>query len=178
MMNRWSNVGTRVLLVFIALTVCTLSDVSGVMAQKKASDFDQKIQGSWILVSIYNELDGKKSDVFGPGPRGSMILTPDGRFSIIIMKASLPKFASNNRVKGTTEENQAVVEGSVAYFGSYKTVSEKENTVSMQIEGCTFPNWDGQNQTRIMAVVGDEMKLTNPVAAVGGTNHLVWKRAK
>jgi hypothetical protein len=107
-----------------------------------------------------------------------MILTPDGRFSIIIMKASLPKFASNNRVKGTPEEYQAVVEGSVAYFGTYKAVTEKENTVSMQIEGSTFPNWDGQNQARIMVVVGDEMKLTNPVAAVSGTNHLVWKRAK
>ena len=178
MMDRRSNVGARVLLVFIALTVWTLSDVSGAVAQKKASDFEQKIQGTWILVSIYNELDGKKSDVFGSSPRGSMILTPEGRFSIIIMKASLPKFASNNRVKGTPEEYQAVVEGSVAYFGTYKAATEKENTVSMQIEGSTFPNWDGQNQARIMVVVGDEMKLTNPVAAVSGTNHLVWKRAK
>ena len=177
-MNRSVTVGTRVLLVVSALAVWTLSDVSGVLAQKKANDFEQQIQGNWTLVSIYNELDGKKSDVFGPNPRGSLILTPDGRFSFVVMAASLPKFAANNRVKGTPEENQAVVQGSVAYFGTYKTVNEKEKTVSLQIEGSTFPNWDGQNQTRVMLVVGDEMKLTNPVAAVGGTNHLVWRRAK
>jgi hypothetical protein len=29
-----------------------------------------------------------------------------------------------------------------------------------------------------MKVTGDEMELTNPTAAVGGKNYLVWKRAK
>jgi hypothetical protein len=50
--------------------------------------------------------------------------------------------------------------------------------VSLNIEGSTYPNWDGEDQKRVMAVVGDEMKLTNPTAGVGGTNYLVWKRVK
>ena len=61
----------------------------------------QQIQGSWILVSIYNEQDGKKIEPFGSQPRGSMTITPDGRFSYILLRASLPKIAANNRMKGT-----------------------------------------------------------------------------
>ncbi len=146
-------------------------------AQDKGGGLAVKLQGTWSLVSIYNEQDGKRSEVFGPAPRGSLIFAPDGRFSLILMKATLPKFAANNRVKGTTEENQAVVQGSTAFFGMYKVVSEAEGKVALHIEGCTFPNWDGQDQVRTVSVTGDEMKMTTPQAAVGGTNHIVWARS-
>lgn len=177
-MRRYFKELSMALMFVTIFCVGLMSGASDTWAQEKGSNLTQQIQGSWTLISIYNELDGKKIDVFGSNPRGSMILTPDGRFSIIIMKASLPKFASNNRVKGSTEDNQAVVQGSVAYFGSYKVASGTDQIVNLQIEGCTFPNWDGQDQKRVMKVTGDEMELTNPTAAVGGKNYLVWKRAK
>ena len=168
----------RVLLVVAVLSGGTLSGASDVWAQEKGSTLAQQIQGSWILVSIYNEQDGKKIEPFGSKPKGSLILTPDGRFSMILMRASLPKFASNNRVKGTTEENQAVVQGSLAHYGSYAVASEKEHTVNLRNEGSTFPNWDGQDQKRVWIVKGDELTVTNPTASVGGVAYLVWKRAK
>lgn len=168
----------RVLLVVTVLSGGMLSGASDVRAQEKGSTFAEQIQGSWILVSIYNEQDGKKTDVFGPNPRGSMILTPDGRFSYVLLRSSLPKFASNNRMKGTVEENQAVVQGSHATFGRYTVASDKEHTVNLHIEGSTFPNWDGQDQKRVMIVKGDEMKVTVPTASVGGKNYVVYKRAK
>jgi hypothetical protein len=177
-MNRWIKEVMRFLLVVSALAVGTLSSVSDVWAQKKAGALEQQIQGSWILVSQYVEQDGKKIEAFGSNPRGSMILTPDGRFSIILMRASLPKFASNNRVKGTIEENQAIVQGSVAYFGSYAVASKKEQTVNLRIEGSTFPNWDAEDQKRVMTIVGDELRVTNPTAAIGGVAYVIWKRAK
>jgi hypothetical protein len=161
------------------LSVATLAVAvlaTPVLAQQ--GSLARSIEGTWTLQSIYNEVDGKKTDVFGPNPKGLMILTPSGRFTITIMKASLPTFASNNRVKGTAEEYQAVVQGSVAYFGTYSVLSEKDKTVSMRIEASTFPNYTGQEQKRVMSVAGDEMNLTNPVAGVGGTNYLVWKRTK
>jgi hypothetical protein len=167
-----------VLLVVAVFGVWMLSSSSDVSAQQATGSLAQQIQGNWTLVSMYNEQDGKKTDVFGPNPRGFMLLTPDGRVSIIIMRASLPKFASNSRIKGTAEENQAVVQGSFAYFGKYAVVSEKDQTVSFYIEASTFPNWDGETQKRIMTVVGDEMKFVVPTAAIGGTNYLIWKRAK
>lgn len=167
-------------LLFVAiLSAGTLSGVSGASAQDKGITLTQQIQGSWTLVSIYNEREGKKTEVFGTNPRGTMILTPDGRFAMILMNASLPKFASNIRTKGTIEENKAVVQGSIAYFGSYKVADEKENKVNLRIEGSTFPNWDGQDQQRSMTVIGEEMQYINPTPALGGgTNYIVWKRVK
>jgi len=168
----------RVLLVVAVLSGGMLSGVSDVWAQEKAGTLAQQVQGSWILVSLYVEQDGKKIEPFGSKPRGSMILTPDGRFSIILLRASLPKFASNNRVTGTAEENQAVVQGSLAHYGSYAVASEKEHTVNLRNEGSTFPNWDGQYQKRVWTVKGDELSVTNPTASVGGVAYVIWKRAK
>lgn len=167
----------RMIPVTLATTVLAFVVLAGAL-EVAAGAFLQEIQGNWVVASVVNEKDGKKTDVFGTDPMGSMILTPDGRFSIILMRSGLPKFAANNRVQGTAQENEAVVKGSVAYFGTYKVESEGERTVSLAIEGCTFPNWNGEVQKRVMTVTGDEMKLTNPTAAIGGTNYLIWKRAK
>ncbi len=165
-----------VLMVVAVLTVGILTGASKVWAAEKGAGF---AQGSWILVELYNEADGKKSEPFGPNPRGSMLLTPDGRFSMTILKASIPKFASNVRTKGTVEENQAVVHGSVAAIGTYTVTGDKEKTLNLHIEGSTFPNWDGQDQKRPVTVIGNEMRVINPAPSIGGgVNTQVWKRAK
>ena len=164
----------------VALFLVTIFSFGAVdvWAQTQGGSLAKQIQGSWTLVSSINEKDGKKTDTFGPNPRGFMVFTPEGRFSMILMRASLPKFASNNRLTGTTEENQATVQGSHATFGTYKVTNEKENLVMLHVEGCTFPNWDGQDLPRVITISGDEMKMINPAAAIGGKNYLVWKRAK
>jgi len=160
------------------LTVGMSFRTSDVWAKEKGGTLEKQIQGTWTLVSIFVEKDGEKIDVFGAIPKGSMILTPNGRFSVIMMNGSLPKFAANNRIKGTTEENQAVVQGSLAWFGSYKIVSAKEYMVIFNIEGSTYPNWTGEEQKLVMTVTGDEMKVVNPAAAIGGKGYPTWKRVK
>ena len=162
----------------VILTVGVLFGSSDVWAKEKGGVLEKQIQGTWTLVSIFVEKDGEKIDVFGANPRGSMILTPNGRFSVIMMNGNLPKFTANNRVKGTTEENQAVVQGSLAWFGSYNVVSAKEHVVIFNIEGSTYPNWTGEQQKLVMTVTGEEMKVINPAAAVGGKGYPVWKRVK
>jgi len=167
-----------VLVVVAVIAVGMLSGAWEVQASEKGSAYAQQIQGSWSLVSQYVDQDGKKIEAFGSNPKGAMILTSDGRFMIILMKAELPKFAAKSRVKGTAEENQAVVQGSVAYFGTYFIASEKEHQVSLRIEGSTYPNWTGEEQKRIMTMNGDEMKMITPTAAIGGVSNIVWKRVK
>ena len=163
----------------VALFLITVFSFAAVHVQaQEAGSLAKQIQGTWIFVSMVNEQDGKRIDMFGPNPRGIQIFTPDGRFVVIAMKASLPKFASNNRLKGTPAEYQGVVQGSNAHFGTYKVVNEKEHQVSFHMEASTFANWDGQDHTRVMVVTGDEMKVTSPVTSVGGTSYLVLKRAK
>ena len=92
-----------------ALAVLALGIVPGNARVQAAEKAAASAQGAWLLVELSNETDGKTTEPFGPNPRGSMIFTPDGHFSMTILRASLPKFAANVRTKGTVEENQAVV---------------------------------------------------------------------
>ena len=170
--------GVGAWLVVLILGVGMLYGSATVWAQPKTGALAQQLQGTWTLVSAVNEQDGKKTDVFGPNPRGTLILTPEGRYAMIMVRAGLPKFASNNRMKGTAEENQAVVQGSSTTFGTYTVASDKEQTVNLHVEGATFPNFDGQDQKRILTVKGDELTVVNPTTTIGGTNYAIYKRAK
>ena len=161
----------------IATFVVILSGSTGVFAQQKSGNLAHQLQGSWVLVSEYTEKDGEKTEAFGSNPRGSMILAPDGYFSIMLMQASLPEFAAKSRMKGTDDENRAIVQGSVAYFGRYTAESEKEQTVNfnLHIDGSTFAHWDGQDQKRVMTVDGDKLIVTTHFDD-GRIAHMVWKR--
>ena len=105
------------------------------------------------------------------------ILDDRGHFVITLIGEGRRKFASNNRLQGTPEENQDAVHGAIAYFGTY-TVSEADHTLNFQIDRCTFPNWDGTNQKRSVTITGNEMKYSNAAASGGGKADLVWKREK
>jgi hypothetical protein len=145
--------------------------------EEAAAQTGKDLIGSWTLVSVTNEKDGQKVEPYGPNPKGSFML--DGkRFSIVVVRPGRPKFASNNRLAGTQEENKETVQGSIAYFGTY-SVSETDKTlVTLHIEGSSYPNWEGAEQKRVLTVVGDEMKFVNPTISTGaGTAQLVWKRA-
>jgi lipocalin-like protein len=134
--------------------------------------------GTWTLVSIKLEQDGKKTDFYGPNPQGQATYEANGRVSVIITRSDLPKFASNNRQAGTPEENKAVVQGSIAYFGTY-TVDEAAKTVTSHIESCSFPNWNGTDRKLTLNLSGDELNLTSPTSSTGtGSNQQVWKRAQ
>src|SRR3954467_1144560 len=80
----------------------------------------QDIVGSWALVANVNiREDGTRVDVYGANPKGIQIFEAGGRFALITTRPDLPRFASNNRLTGTPEENAAIVQGSNAFFGSY-----------------------------------------------------------
>ncbi|MBV9275065.1 MAG: lipocalin-like domain-containing protein [Verrucomicrobia bacterium] len=133
--------------------------------------------GTWTLVSITLEKDGKSTDAYGHNPMGQTTYGADGRFSTIIARSDLPKFVSNNRVEGTPEENKAVVQGSFADFGTY-SVSETDKIITEHVESCTFPNFNGIERKLSFSISGDELHdATISGASGGGTAHAVWKRA-
>src|ERR1700704_3329899 len=109
--------------------------------------------------NINTAANGTKSELFGPNPKGSMIFESNGRFSQIGTRSDLPKFGTNNRATGTADENKAVVQGSIAYFGTY-SVNEADKSFTVQIEGTTFPNWTGTAQKRGLSISGDELTFT------------------
>src|SRR5262245_47964410 len=105
------------------VTMIVLAGVVGLIsvpAQTHAQSANDLV-GSWQFVSSVNTAkDGAKSEVFGPSPKGIFIFGADGHFAQLLTRASLPKFAAENRGQGTADENKAVVQGSIALFGTYK----------------------------------------------------------
>ena len=90
------------------------------IGQQAETTIKNQLVGTWMLVSASVERqDGSKTDTFGPNPKGILMFDGDGRFSLQEWRADLPKFASNNRLESTAEENKAIVQGSICYFGKY-----------------------------------------------------------
>ncbi len=161
-----------------ALAALTLLAFAAGGAGNKTGKLKQQLIGTWTMVSDTVDQGGTKVEPFGPSPKGAMLLTSDGHFSIVLTRPDVPKFASGSRTGGTAEENQAAMAGGIGYFGTY-TVSDADKTVHLHVEASTFPNWSGSDQKRIVALSGDEMTVTNPTPSIGpGTATLVWKRAK
>ena len=95
----------------------------------------KELVGSWIFVSAQDvKPDGSKIDPWGPNPKGAAMYDANGRFTFMIMRSDLPKFASNNRAQATAEEGKAVAQGMIAFYGTY-TVNEADKTLTTRIEG-------------------------------------------
>lgn len=135
--------------------------------------------GTWTLVSVTLDEGGTKSFPFGTSPKG--IAYFDGaRQSIVILNSEMPKFASNNRMTGTAEENKASVQGSLTFFGPY-TFDEASKSMTVKVDGSNYPNWTGLDLKRTVNLSGDTMTVTNPTpsaSGAGGVATIVWKRAQ
>jgi hypothetical protein len=145
--------------------------------QQAGSTLKDQLLGTWMLVSAYTEReDGNKVETFGSHPIGVVVLDGEGRLALLEMRSDLPKFASNNRQEGTPEENKAIVQVSICYFGTY-TLDEAAKTLIFHLEGCSFPNWTGTDQKRSFTLTGDELTWSG-VGSSGRPFRTVWKRAK
>lgn len=138
----------------------------------------ERLVGSWILTSLTSAEGERQTFPYGPNPKGTMMADADGRFSITVVRSDLPHFATNNRMTGTPEENKAIVQGVIAYFGTYG-IDETSHVLTVHVEGSTFPNFNGGTQTRILSFSGDdEMTYFNPTPSMGGTAKVTYRRAK
>jgi len=145
------------------------------LAQQKS--LKEQLVGSWIIVSNDGTApDGKKDQPFGPNPKGILIFDANGQYSQTIVNSDVPKFKINNRLKGTPEENTAVVQGTTATFGTW-SIDEASKTVTVRYVGGMFPNQAGTDSKRTVSVSGNELKVSNPATAAGLKTDQVWKRA-
>lgn len=108
-----------------------------------------------------------------------VIFGADGRYVQVNVSSSLPKFASGNRMTGTPDENKAVVQGSIAYFGTW-TVDEASRTVIQTVEANTYAAHNGTDYKRpVTTLTADELVFTNPVSSAGGgSTVLKFQRVK
>ena len=166
---------TRILATLAVLSLGLALPFGDAFAGQKS--LKDRIVGTWTYVSVDTvSPDGGRVPMFGAKPRGQAIFDRNGRYMLITSRPDLPRFASNNRNDGTSDEYKAVMQGSIAHFGTY-TVNEADKSITFHIETSTFPNWNGVEQNRPITISGDELKWET-AASSGGTAQVVLKRAK
>jgi hypothetical protein len=164
----------------IAAALLALALSATAAAAQSAKSLKDQIVGTWnFVVAEVTAPDGKKSFPFGETPKGILIFTPDGRFAQIHVASDAPKIASNNRMTGTPEEYAGIMRRSLSVFGTW-TVDEANKTVTYNIVSSSFPNWEGEAQTRtIDKLTDDEYVNTNPNVAGGrGSASNLYRRVK
>ena len=162
-----------------AATLLGFALLPGSAVSQQTSIKDQ-IVGAWTLTSLVAEReDGSKTDLFGPNPKGIIIFSRDGHFSLFQSQAEVPRIAASDRAKATPEEAMAIVRGAIAYYGTY-TVNEADKTLLVQVEASTFANLaGGAPQKRIVTLLtADELGFDNPRTPGGMTLRTAWKRAQ
>jgi hypothetical protein len=152
--------------------------LTGAVAQTKS--IKDQLVGTWTLVSWeQTNKDGSKQQDFGPNPKGVTSFDANGRFFVMFARPDLPKISSNDRIKPTPQEAQAISVGSIAYFGTY-TVDEPSKTLLLKMESSTYPNQLGTEAKRVItSLTADELKYTN-TTPIGGSSAIstAFKRAK
>ncbi|WP_424135298.1 lipocalin-like domain-containing protein [Roseomonas chloroacetimidivorans] len=158
-------------------TIAAWAVVPGLaLPEEAAAQTADDVVGSWKLVSLTTADGRNRADLFGREPRGQMILGADGRYMVIVMRRELPTIGMKTRASGTPEENQAIVQGSIAHYGSY-TTDESNKILAFRVESSTFPNWDGIEQRRPITLDGDTLTVINPANSAGtGASQIVWRR--
>ena len=154
--------------------------LSAAAPAQPASSLKAQIAGTWnFVVAEVTAPDGKKSFPFGETPKGILIFTAGGNFTQIHIAGDVPRIASNNRLTGTPEEYAGIMRRSLSVFGTY-TIDETNKTVTYNIVSSSFPNWEGEKQTRtIDKLTADEFVNTNPGVAGGrGSASNFYKRVK
>ena len=106
------------------------------------------LEGTWTLAfADVQHPDGTRGHDYGDAPKGVLQVDHAGHYAMFIFNSSRPKFAANDRSKGTPEEFRAAVLGTSSHFGTV-TIDPATHTLTFHIEGATYPNWEGTTQVR------------------------------
>ena len=170
-MNRRSilNLSTLIALGLVA-------SLNSAFAQQKS--LKERLVGTWAFVSSTGKLpDG--SPVWGTNPKGQLSFDANGRYSSIIVRSDMAKYASNNRLQTSPTEDKATVQGAIAFFGTY-TVNEADRSYTVRVDGSSYPNWNGTDLKQVVeSITADELKIRNPAPSIGGPpTQLTYRRVK
>ena len=148
-------------------------------AAAQTKTLKEQLAGTWLVATVENiRPDGSRFQSLGPNPKGILMFDANGWFSFQMAQPGRLKFASDNRLQGTAEENKATVQGSLSYYGKY-SVEEADRVLHLYIEGSSYPNFDGIDNKRIITSLSeDELKWYSPAGSIGTTAEVVWKRPK
>ena len=156
----------------LTMSSITLLCLGATFPAAAESSLKQQLVGSWSLVQNCEEFqDGKKNcSPLGPNLKGLLMFDANS-FSF--------QMIGGDRTK--TSDPRTPVGPLVVYFGTYST-SDTDKTLTYHIERSSWPNFEGQDQKRIVTINGDEMsyKAQAPISSPQGpfVPNLEFKRIK
>ena len=95
---------------------------------------------------------------------------------VAIMGSNRPKFAADDLLSATKEEEARAEETYVSYCGRYDFEGD---TIVHHVEMSLFPNWIGGDQERLVDLRANRLTLSRRPLLLGGiqqTAHLIWER--
>ena len=156
----------------LTMTGVTLLCLGATTFPTTAESLKEQLVGSWSLVQNCEEFqDGKKNcSPLGPNLKG-----------LLMFDANSFSFQMIGGDRAKTADPRTPIGPLVAYFGTYST-SDADKTLTYHIERSTWPNFEGQDQTRLVTVKGDQMsyKSQAPISSPQGpfVANLEFKRVK
>ena len=134
--------------------------------------------GTWRLLSRENTSvdDRQVSYPLGKDATGYIMYNEDGYMFVAIMAPHRLRFAADDLLSATEEEEAQAEETYVSYCGRYDFLGD---TVVHHVEMSLFRNWIGVDQERLVDLGGSRLTLkTRPLLLRGiqQTAHLIWER--
>jgi Lipocalin-like domain len=164
----------------VICVACTIAAFGSFMttfdALGQKQSLKEQLVGTWTLLSWdQRKADGTKVERYGTSPKGIAFFDAGGRYIITVMRSDRAKYASNALWQGTPDENKETADSTITYFGTY-SISEADSGIAIHVVGSSFPNWNGTDQKRFVAIAGEQLTLTVRSSA-GDVVDVIWKRA-
>lgn len=161
----------------VALVACLLPNLAWSSGARMADTrSDVSLAGTWTLVAAdVLHPDGSRSHDYGDAPKGLLLIDRMGHYSLQIYRADRPRFANPDKAKASAQEYRAAVLGSSTHYGTI-TVEPDRHQLVFHIEAASFPNWEGQQQTRAFELHGNTLSYRVPPRPNGDVPVSVWRR--
>lgn len=161
----------------LAAIACLLPSLAWASGTKMADTRgDVSLAGTWTLVAAdVLHPDGSRSHDYGDAPKGLLLIDRMGHYSLQIFRADRPRFASPDKAKASAQEYRAATMGASTHFGTL-AVEPMQHQLVFHIEGASFPNWEGQQQTRAFELRDDTLSYRVPPRPDGNVPVSVWRR--
>jgi hypothetical protein len=145
-------------------------------AQAGSAAATPSLAGTWTLVAAdVQHPDGSRGPDFGAAPKGLLLIDGQGHYSLQIFKAERARFSADDKAKGSDSEYKAAVMGSSTHFGTL-SVDPAGGVLIFHIQGASYPNWEGQAQSRRYELKGDVLSYRVAARPNGDVPISVWRR--
>lgn len=145
-------------------------------AQADSAAATPSLAGTWTLVAAdVQHPDGSRGPDFGAAPKGLLLIDGQGHYSLQIFKAERPRFSADDKAKGSDGEYKAAVMGSSTHFGML-SVDPAGSVLIFHVQGASYPNWEGQAQSRRYELKGDVLSYRVAARPNGDVPISVWRR--